>query len=60
VGITAVPVSGPPCPLQQKGGYDPRPNTRLTAGKLARYFNPTIVGPMVGKYVVVIPTHRPV
>jgi hypothetical protein len=43
--------------VQQTGGYDPRPNTRLTTGKLARYFKPTIVGTMVGKYVVVIPTH---
>jgi hypothetical protein len=55
--ITAVRISGPLYPVQQKGGYDPRPNTRLSAEKLARYFKPTSVGPMVGKYVVVIPTH---
>lgn len=55
--ITAVRVSGPLYPLQQKGGYDPRPNTRLAVRKLERYFLPTSVGTMVGKYVVVIPTH---
>jgi hypothetical protein len=55
--ITAVRISGPLYPVQQKGGYDPRPNTRLSVGKLARYFLPTSVGTMVGKYVVIIPTH---
>ncbi|MEX1168669.1 MAG: hypothetical protein WEE50_00860 [Chloroflexota bacterium] len=55
--ITAVRISGPLYPVQQQDGYDPRPNTRLTATRLARYFQPTIVGAMVGKYVVVIPTH---
>lgn len=55
--ITAVRISGPLYPLQQKGGYDPRPNTRLSVRKLERYFLPTSVGTMVGKYVVVIPTH---
>lgn len=55
--INAVRISGPLYPLQQRGGYDPRPNTRLSASKLARYFLPTSVGAMVGKYVVVIPTH---
>jgi hypothetical protein len=55
--ITAVRVSGPLYPVQQRGGYDPRPNTRFTARRLARYFTPTIVGSRVGRYVVVIPTH---
>jgi hypothetical protein len=55
--ITAVRVSGPLYPVQQSGGYDPRPNTRMTSAKLARYFKPTILGSMVGRYVVVIPTH---
>jgi hypothetical protein len=55
--ITAVRVSGPLYPVQQRGGYDPRPNTRFTARRLARYFTPTIVGNQVGRYVVVIPTH---
>jgi hypothetical protein len=55
--IAAVRVSGPLYPVQQRGGYDPRPNTRFTAARLARYFTPTIVGNQVGKYVVVIPTH---
>ena len=55
--ITAVRVSGPLYPVQQANGYDPRPNTRLTARALERFFQPAIVGAMVGKYVVVIPTH---
>ena len=55
--ITAVRVSGPLYPVQQKNGYDQRPNTRLTARQLERYFKPTEVGTMVGRYVVVIPTH---
>lgn len=55
--ITAVRVSGPLYPLQRKGGYDPHPNTRLSIGKLARYFQPSIVGALAGRYVVIIPTH---
>jgi hypothetical protein len=55
--INAVRVSGPLYPVQQKGGYDPRPNTRLTAKALARYFQPSIVGTLAGRYVVVVPTH---
>jgi len=55
--IRAVRVSGPLYPLQQKGGYDPRPNTRLSVTALARWFQPSIVGALAGKYVVVIPTH---
>jgi hypothetical protein len=55
--ITAVRVSGPLYPLQQKSGYDPRPNTRLSVAKLERYFQPSSVGSLAGKYVVVIPTH---
>jgi hypothetical protein len=55
--ITAVRVSGPLYPVQQANGYDPRPNTRMSARALERYFQPAIVGAMVGKYVVVIPTH---
>lgn len=55
--ITAVRISGPLYPIQQKAGYDPRPNTRFTARRLARYFTPTSVGTKVGQYVVVVPTH---
>ena len=55
--ISAVRVSGPLYPVQQANGYDPRPNSRMTARVLERYFQPTIVGAFVGKYVVVIPTH---
>jgi hypothetical protein len=55
--ITAVRISGPLYPLTQKSGYDPRPNTRLSVAKLERYFQPSIVGSLAGKYVVVIPTH---
>jgi hypothetical protein len=55
--ITAVRISGPLYPLQQKNGYDPRPNTRLPIRTLERYFTPSSVGALAGKYVVVIPTH---
>jgi hypothetical protein len=55
--ITAVRVSGPLYPAQRTGGYDPHPNTRLSIGKLARYFQPSIVGSLAGRYVVIIPTH---
>ncbi len=55
--ITAVRVSGPLYPVQQANGYDPRPNSRMAVRALERYFQPTIVGAFVGKYVVVIPTH---
>lgn len=55
--ITAVRVSGPLYPVQQANGYDPKPNTRMTARALQRFFQPAIVGAMVGRYVVVIPTH---
>jgi hypothetical protein len=55
--ITAVRVSGPLYPVQQANGYDPKPNTRMTARSLQRFFQPAIVGAMVGRYVVVIPTH---
>lgn len=55
--ISAVRISGPLYPVQQKGGYDPPPNTRLSVKALARYFKPSSVGAMVGRYVVVIPTH---
>jgi hypothetical protein len=55
--ITAVRVSGPLYPVQQANGYDPRPNSRMTVRALERYFQPTIVGVLVGRYVVVIPTH---
>jgi hypothetical protein len=50
-------VSGPLYPVQQANGYDPRPNSRMTIRALERYFQPTIVGVLVGRYVVVIPTH---
>lgn len=55
--ITAVRVSGPLYPLQQANGYDPRPNSRMSARTLTRFFQPTSVGELVGRYVVVIPTH---
>jgi hypothetical protein len=55
--IRAVRISGPLYPVQQKGGYDPRPNTRLSVKALARWFQPSTVGALAGKYVVVIPTH---
>jgi len=32
----ALRISGPLYPIQQKAGYDPRPNTRFTARRLAR------------------------
>lgn len=55
--IRAVRVSGPLYPIQQKNGYDQRPNTRLSVKALARWFLPTSIGALAGKYVVVIPTH---
>ncbi len=55
--ITAVRVSGPLYPVKQSGGYDPRPNSRMSARTLARFFQPTSVGELVGRYVVVIPTY---
>jgi hypothetical protein len=55
--IRAVRISGPLYPVQQKNGYDPSPNTRLSIKALERFFQPSIVGALVGKYVVVIPTH---
>jgi hypothetical protein len=55
--IRAVRISGPLYPIQQTNGYDPRPNTRLTVRALERYFQPSIVGSLAGKYVVVIPSH---
>lgn len=55
--INAVRVSGPLYPIQQKAGYDQRPNTRLSVAALTRYFLPTSVGALQGQYVVVIPTH---
>lgn len=55
--ITAVRVSGPLYPLQQTNGYDPRPNTRLSVKKLETYFQPTVIGDLPGRYVVIVPTH---
>jgi len=55
--IRAVRISGPLYPVQQKNGYDPAPNSRLTVKALQRWFTPSSVGSLVGKYVVVIPTH---
>jgi hypothetical protein len=55
--IRAVRISGPLYPVQQKNGYDPAPNTRLSVKALERWFQPSSVGALVGKYVVVIPTH---
>jgi hypothetical protein len=55
--ITAVRVSGPLYPIQQKHGYDMRPNTRLSIRALATYFQPSTIGALVGKYVVIVPLH---
>lgn len=55
--ITAVRVSGPLYPLQQENGYDPRPNTRFSVKKLEKYFQPTVIGDLPGRYVVIVPTH---
>lgn len=55
--ITSVRVSGPLYPTQQKHGYDPRPNTELSVRALARYFQPSSVGALVGRYVVIVPVH---
>jgi hypothetical protein len=55
--ITSVRVSGPLYPIQQKHGYDLRPNTELSVDALARYFLPSSVGALVGKYVVIVPVH---
>jgi hypothetical protein len=55
--ITSVRVSGPLYPVQQKHGYDMRPNTELSVRAVARYFKPSSVGALVGKYVVVVPVH---
>ena len=55
--VTSVRVSGPLYPIQQKHGYDMRPNTELSVRALARYFHPSTVGSLVGRYVVIIPTH---
>ena len=55
--ITSVRVSGPLYPIQQKHGYDLRPNTELSVRALARYFTPSSVGALVGRYVVIVPVH---
>ena len=55
--ITAVRVSGPLYPLQQTNGYDPRPNTRFSVKKLEKYFQPTVIGDLPGRFVVIVPTH---
>ena len=55
--VTAVRVSGPLYPIQQKGGYDMPPNTRLSVRALASYFHPSSVGALAGKYVVIVPIH---
>lgn len=55
--VTSVRVSGPLYPVQQKNGYDLPPNTELSVRALARYFLPSSVGALVGKYVVIVPTH---
>lgn len=55
--ITSVRVSGPLYPVQQKNGYDLRPNTELSVRALARYFHPSDVGALVGRYVVIVPVH---
>jgi hypothetical protein len=55
--ITSVRVSGPLYPIQQKHGYDLRPNTRLSVRALGEYFHPSTVGALLGKYVVIVPVH---
>ena len=55
--ITSVRVSGPLYPLQQKHGYDLRPNTELSVYALAQYFLPSSVGALAGRYVVIVPVH---
>ncbi len=55
--ITSVRVSGPLYPIQQKHGYDLRPNTELSVRALARFFQPSSVGALVGRYVVIVPAH---
>jgi hypothetical protein len=55
--ITSVRVSGPLYPIQQKHGYDMRPNTELSVRSLARFFTPSSVGTLAGRYVVVVPVH---
>lgn len=55
--ITSVRVSGPLYPVQQKHGYDLRPNTELSVRALAKYFRPSEVGALAGRYVVVVPIH---
>ena len=55
--ISAVRVSGPLYPKQQTNGYDPRPNTRMTAKTLENYFLPTVIGELPGRFVVIVPTH---
>ena len=55
--ITSVRVSGPLYPIQRKNGYDLPPNTRLSVRALARYFHPSTVGHLVGRYVVIVPSH---
>jgi hypothetical protein len=50
-------VSGPLYPIQRKNGYDLPPNTRLSVRALARYFHPSTVGHLVGRYVVIVPSH---
>lgn len=55
--ITSVRVSGPLYPIQRKHGYDLRPNTELSVRALARYFQPSDVGALAGRYVVIVPVH---
>jgi hypothetical protein len=55
--ITAVWVSGPLWPRQTTAGYDPQPDTRLTAGQLAAFYTPylTVRGRHTGRWMLVIP-----
>jgi hypothetical protein len=55
--ITSVRVSGPLYPVQQKHGYDLPPNTELSVRALAKFFQPSSVGALVGRYVVIVPVH---
>jgi hypothetical protein len=57
--VTSVRVVGPLWGLQSIGGYDMRPDTKLTPSQLAHYFTPWRYAPqrMVwdGKYVEILP-----
>lgn len=57
--VTSVRIVGPLYGLQSKGGYDMRPNTKLTPTQLKRYFTPWKYAPKAmiwdGRYVSIQP-----